>query len=177
MITTVESARKLKCEQNTISHFISEIQDTSLYQGLDEKNKSKIQNQIKNKEYLIRFLNGNVQILHWQELSKTMGCNEDYFKSIYTYFSLYAHPSNVSVFQFGDMFNDKMKASLAMTNINLQYFFMFLSVYISDYINLFPEVLETFDNLELIDQILIDSYNTFARGYDYSINDSWKELG
>ncbi len=177
MISSEENARKLQAEQDSINYFISEIQNTVLYQNLDEVNKVKIQNQIKNKDYLIRFENNKIIILHWQELSKTMGCNEDYFKSIYTYFSLYAHPSNVSVFQFGDMFHNNMEVSIGMTNLNMQYFFLFLSIFISDYIMLFPAVLKTFNNLELIDQILINSFNTFARGYEYSINDSWKELG
>jgi hypothetical protein len=75
------------------------------------------------------------------------------------------------------MFHDEMEASLGMVNLNMQYFFMFLSIFISDYIMLFPDVLKTFNHLELLDQILINSYNTFARGYEYSINESWKELG
>lgn len=178
MISGEENANKLQTEQESINYLISAIQNTVLYQNLDKENKAKIKNQIKNKEYLIRFDNNRVLILHWQELSKTMDCNKDYFKSIYTYFSLYAHPSNVSVFQFGEMFHDKMETSIGMVNLNMQYFFMFLSIFISDYILLFPNVIKTFNNLDLLDQILIDSFNTFARGgHDYSINESWKELG
>lgn len=177
MISGQENAKKLQAEQESINYFISEILNTALYKNLDEINRGKIQNQIKKKEYFIRFDNNKVLTLHWQELCKTMGCDENYFESIYTYFSLYAHPSNVSVFQFGDMFHDKMEASLNMVNLNMQYFFMFLSIFISDYIILFPNVLKTFNNLELLDQLVINSYNTFERGYEYSINESWKELG
>jgi len=54
---------------------------------------------------------------------------------------------------------------------------MLFSVFIADYINLFPKVLQTFNSLDKIDQIIINSNNTFARDYSYSINDTWKELG
>ena len=64
-----------------------------------------------------------------------------------------------------------------MTTFNKQYVFMLLSVFIADYINLFRQVLQTFNNLEKIDQILINHNNIFARDYSYSINDTWRELG
>ena len=64
-----------------------------------------------------------------------------------------------------------------MTIFNMQYVFMLLSVFIADYINLFPKVLETFNSLDKIDQIFINSNNTFARDKSYSINDAWKDLG
>ncbi len=177
VINSEETAHKFQTEQETISSLILEIEGTALYQSLDEWDKEKVKHQIKKKDYLIRFENSKVIVLHWQELCNTMGCNEDFFKTIYTYFSLYAHPSNVSVFQFGEMFHEGMQESIGMANLNMQYFFMFLSIFISDYIELFPKILETFNRLELLDQLLINSHNIVARGLEYSINDSYKKLG
>ena len=95
---------------------------------------------------------------------------------VYAYFSLYAHPSNVSVFQFKDMFTRGENQFLEITNHNLSHLFIFLSVFIAEYIKTFPNTLEIFNSLELKDQFIIDFKNFFLRGEEYSINDSWKEL-
>ncbi len=64
-----------------------------------------------------------------------------------------------------------------MTTFNLQYFYMLGSIFVADYINLFPASLDTYNTLPLMNQIIINFHNTFARGDSYSINDSWKALG
>lgn len=101
IITTHENEHKLKDEKIQIDKYISEIEKTNLYVGLDAKNREKIQTKIKEKDFKIRFDNNNVVFLHWQELSETMGVQDGLLDKIYTYFSLYSHPSNVAVFQFG----------------------------------------------------------------------------
>lgn len=95
---------------------------------------------------------------------------------MYTYFSLYAHPSIVAVFQFEQMFDKMEMGFLYLTITNLSQFFILVSVFIGDYIKLFPETISIYNNLNLRDQIVINFRNTFARGYEYSINDSWKEV-
>ena len=176
-ITTQENEAKRQLEEQNIADHIVEIENTTLYKSLSDKDKTKIQRLIKDKDYLVRFKNNDVEVLHWQALIETMGCKQDFFKRIYTYFSLYSHPSNVSVFQFRDMFTAEKRSFISMTTFNMQYVFMLLSVFIADYITLFPKVLQTFNGLPQIDQILINTNNTFARDQSYSINDACKELG
>lgn len=176
-ITTQENETKRQTEEQNIANHITEIENTTLYKNLSDKDKEKIKRIISSKDYLIRFENNDLKVLHWQGLIETMGCRQEFFQTIYTYFSLYSHPSNVSVFQFRDMFIPEKGPFLFMTTFNMQYVFMLLSVFIADYINLFPKVLQTFNSLEKIDQILINHNNTFARDYSYSINDTWKDLG
>lgn len=103
-----------------------------------------------------------------------MGIKDGLFENIYTYFSLYSHPSNVAVFQFDSMFKKGEEAFLDLTNFNLRTAFMMLSIFIADYISLFPTVIKTFDSFDIKDQIVINFHNTCARNQDYSINDSWK---
>lgn len=178
VITTDENRKKLESEQNTISNYIKQIENTDLYKSLNEKDKLKIQNQIKNKEYLIHFHQGKVIILNWKDLYKTMKAKEEFFGNLYTFFSLYTHPSNVAVFQFRDFFQPETKGFIGMTTFNLQYFYLLTSIFIADYINLYPNLKTVFDSLPLMNQLIINFHNNFARGnYDYSINDSWKSLG
>ena len=64
-----------------------------------------------------------------------------------------------------------------MTTFNMHYFFMLASIFIADYLNLFPSNLDLFNNQPILNQIIINFHNTFARGNEFSINDSWKHLG
>lgn len=114
--------------------------------------------------------------MHWHELVDKMGIKEGLLGNIYTYFSLYSHPSNVSVFQFADMFKKGDESFLELTNFNLKLAFFLFSIFIADYINLFPNVLETFNSLDIRDQIVINFYNTVARNESFSINDSAKAV-
>lgn len=102
-----ENIEKIESEKKQLKNLINTIEETELYKKLDEKNKKIIKRKIKDKNYLIEFNNLTVVPLHWQELTKTIGIKTDLYDSIYTYFSLYSHPSNVAVFQFSDMFNKK----------------------------------------------------------------------
>ena len=105
-----------------------------------------------------------------------MGIKEDMFEHIYTNLSFYSHPSNVAVFQFGDMFEEDKESFLELTNFFLKIAFILFSIFIADYINLFPSVLKTYNSMNIRDQFVINYYNTLTRGNDYSINDSLKYL-
>lgn len=176
-ITMEENEIKLKSESATISRGISEIENTMLYKGLNESSKKRIQHLIKRREYLVYFQNGEAIVLNWRDLYKTLNVEEKYFDKMYTFFSLSAHPSNVAVFQFRDMFKQGEKSYIGMTTFNMHYFFMLASIFIADYLNLFPSNLDLFNNQPILNQIIINFHNTFARGNEFSINDSWKHLG
>ena len=177
IITGEENRIKAETERQTIDKLIAEIHATELYNTLDDFNKTKIKNCIKQKDYLIFFESNTVKNLSWSELYKSMGIRPELFESLYTHFSFSAHPTNVAVFQFREMFLPESKKYIGMVLFGLQYFFVFSSIFIADYINLNPKKRELFNALPLIDQIVINFQNTFSRGYEYSINDSWKALG
>jgi hypothetical protein len=176
-IVTAEGQEKLKEEQKTIQEFIDKIKGTKLYQGLTEQNQRKIETKIKERDYKMSFNKTDIEFHSWQELAEIMGGRKEIFENIYTYFSLYAHPSNVAVFQFSDMFKKDTEEFKRLTVTNMGFLFMMLSIFIADYIKLFPVLQKHFDGLNIQDQLLINHYNTMARGRGYSINDSWKELG
>jgi len=175
-IISEEVRAKYEFEKKEIERLTTQIEQNALFQNLDEKNQGKIRNRIKQKEYLIKFENNNVSFLAWHELINVIGIKPGLFDNMYTYFSLYTHPSNVSVFQFGDMFEDEQKSFLELTNFNLQYAIFLLSIFLADYIKAFPTVLKSFEQLPLIEQIILNYPNKFVRGEGYSINESWKAL-
>lgn len=174
VIMTEENKKKQQHEKVQIDKIVAEIEGSDLFKSLDEKNQGKIRTKLKDKDYLMRFKDKEVNFLHWNELTNVMGIKEGMLDHIYTFFSLYSHPSNVAVFQFGDMFKLGEEAFAQMVNFNLKIAFFMFSVFIADYIRLFPTVLRTFESLDLRDQIVINFYNAMIRSDDYSINDSWK---
>ena len=174
VVTTAENKEKQQQEKEQIDKIVTQIESSALFQSLDEKNQGKIKTKLKDKDYLMQFADKEVKFLHWHDLTRVMGFKEGMLDNIYTYFSLYSHPSNVAVFQFADMFKLSEEAFPQLVNFNLKIAFFMFSAFIADYITLFPTVLKTFESLDLRDQIVINFHNTMARDHDYSINDSWK---
>jgi hypothetical protein len=175
-ITTEENKKKSEQEKNMMAELVREIENTELFKGLDEKNRKKLQQKLKDKDYLMTFDGNNVQFLHWHDIISLLEIKENLLENIYTYLSLYAHPSNVSVFQFADMFSQEGNEFIGLTTFNLKNAFILISTFISDYIQAFPKVLATFNSLSVVDQIVINFHNKFARGDKYSINDASKHL-
>lgn len=177
VITKQENQEKMEREVLQMEKIKETIENNSLYKKLDEKNQGKIKTMLKKRDYLIRFENDKVLFLSYRELVNTMDIKNLNLDQIYTYFSLYSHPSNVSVFQFAGMFAKGESAYKDIVNFNLQLAFTMLSIFIADYIKLFPDVLKTYEKMGLLEQIVINFHNSQARGHDYDINDSWKATG
>lgn len=172
--TIEENIKKIEKEKKQLESIKNQIEQNPLFLKLDDKNKGKIRTKLKEKDYLIRFQDEEVEFLSWRELTKTMDIKNGKLDHAYTYFSLYSHPSNVSVFQFENMFEKGKEAYPDIVIFNLQIAFYMFSVFIADYINLFPNVLKTYEEMGLVEQIVINFHNSLARGHEYDINESWK---
>ena len=81
------------------------------------------------------------------------------------------------MFQFSGLFKKGIEGFKDMTNFNLNNVFVFLSVFIADYINYFPETKNIYEEMTLLDQVLIDFHQIIMRGEVYSINDNYKVFG
>jgi hypothetical protein len=174
--STEENIAKIEDEKKEMGRLKQEMVQSELFQSLKEKGQGKILTKLKEKDYKISIEDKKVNFLSWQQITQLMGLNEELFDDIYTYFSLYTHPSNVSVFQFSDLFEKGEEGFKSMSNFNLQNAFVFLSIFISDYINYFPQTLSIYEEMPLLNQVLIDFKNITMRGEEYSINNSFKVL-
>ena len=174
--TTNENITKYEQEKKDIETYTKHIEDNDLFNKLNSKDQEKIRTKLKQRDYKIRFEDNEVFFVNWNEMTTTMGIKEDLFEHIYTDLSFYSHPSNVAVFQFGDMFEEGKESFLELTNFFLKIAFILFSIFIADYINLFPSVLKTYNSMNIRDQFVINYFNTLTRGNDYSINDSLKYL-
>ena len=164
-VTTLkENKDKMENELKQMESIRSEIEQSPLFKSMDDKNQGKIRTMIKKKDYLIRFNGNKVVFLSWREIVQTMDIKGDKLDLIYTYFSLYAHPSNIAVFQLANMFGKNESAHKDIVIFNLQTAFMMLSIFIADYIKTFPEVLKTYEKMGLVEQIVINFHNRITRG-------------
>jgi len=105
-----------------------------------------------------------------------MEFNSEYNSKIYSFLSLYAHPSNVSIFQFDQLFRKETMEFKGMSSFMINLASWLLSAFIADFVNLFPQTLAHFNELELEDQVIVDFANRLKRNNNYSINDSYKSL-
>lgn len=164
-----QSREKLEKERQMIEDLKEEILNTDLYKSLDEKNQKKILTRIREKDYKIKIEDQKVIFLSWQDLTSTLGFTTTMFDNIYNHFSLHTHPTNVAIFQFKGMFGND-KPFLELTYTSLRQAIILTSIFIADYIKLFPERIEDFEQLDLMEQIAVNLQNRMARGDNYSIN-------
>jgi hypothetical protein len=153
------------------------INNNPYFLSIDEHNKKKILDRLDKGEFLIQFIDKKVKCFKWHELVDVMNLKKDLFDNLYSYFSLYTHPSTVSVFQFDDLFKDADNNYLMMTNFNIKTILSFIGVFIADYINFFPEVTKVFNNLSLEEQLIIDFHNMLGRNESYSITKGIEKRG
>lgn len=174
-VTNPELLKKIEEERKEIQDCKDFIENTPTYKKIRKKGKDKMQTIMKNKDFKVLINGDSVKQLGWQEISYQFGGKriKDVFTNIYTYFSLNAHPSQVSVFQFRDLFS-KDKPYEEIILLNTKFSLALLSIFLSDYIKLFPEIkTDFFLKEDLLTQMSLDAYNKFVRGVDFLIDDTW----
>lgn len=166
-----ETDRKsvLEDEKQDMKRIIEIIKTNSYFLSLDKHNQDKIEKRLEKGQFLIQFVNKQVKVLHWQSLANVMEIKKKLFDNIYTYFSLYAHPSNVSVFQFDELFSKTEQGYLEMSNYNMKTTLCMIGIFIADYIHYFPNTIDVFNSLDFEDRVVIDFHNMLGRGERYSI--------
>jgi hypothetical protein len=175
-VSNSDGKLKQQEELQKIQNLIDEIHQTKLYQTSTADIKTIIDKKIKDKEYKIYFNNGTIKSLAWQEVAPVIGIKDKFFGQMYTYFSMYSHPSNVSVFQFRDLFNKTERSFIAMSLFNVENAIKLVSLFISAYVRLFPETLKYFEQLPLIHQVEINFHSTFIMEAPVFINDALDKL-
>jgi hypothetical protein len=176
VITLDENKAKAQTESDEIKRYTKIIKGTTLYKSLPPKEQSKIETRINTKNYLVQIKNQKVDVLDWKKLNDILKLDVRLFSHFYAHASLYTHPNYVSAMQFSQMFSDERDymglAELAITNG-----LAILSIFLADYLHYYPEALQTFNNLPLGDQIVINMRNKVSRGAPYSINDAGDAMG
>lgn len=135
---------------------------------MDFKEQKKIDNFIKDSVFQVYLKDGKLLKGGWADLMNNAGAKE-MFKGMYNMMSLSTHPSNVAVFQFRDLYKERMD------EFNTEFLMKFSSFItaslIRDFCEYFPILKTGFNELPKMNQHLINGFNRLLRGDDYVLND------
>ena len=175
-MNNAENQKKLTDEESTIEKLAKSIEETNLFKSLDETNQKKIRTKLKQKDFKIRIDGKQVKYLDWQNISNEFATEADLFEKMYNFFSLYAHPSYISVFQYGEMFDSAEKHYQRFTLLNVRFCIALASVFLGDYVRQFPEVKVTIEKRSDLEQIMLNFFNRKLRGDSKSFSEVWRKL-
>jgi len=163
-----ENIKKAATELKDIEFLTNRICNSPAFTSIHVDEQTKIKNAVKGKDFQWYFDGSRVKQGAWHQLCKNMGTN-DLFDNMYTYLSLSTHPSSVSIFQFKDLYKNKDHVQVTMFALSISK--ALISFLIRDYCTYFAECRKTFDNLPIVDQLLVNFYNSTFREKKYQIND------
>lgn len=155
--------------QNKINAVKDRIENNSFYKSLAETEKQKVQNIIKEKEFKISMTNGVIKKLSWQDIADDFPDSKKILDKKYTYLSFFSHPSHLSVEQFSRTYSNEDKMWIELSAYNIKDCFLFTSIFIADYISVFPNVINTFNKQSDLKKFVINFYNVLVRGETFSI--------
>jgi hypothetical protein len=170
-LSSPENQQKQADELKTINNLIAEIHQSALYKNLPLKEQEKLDQMIKKKDYKLSISDNVVAFHSWEDLIGIMNLKPSVAKEMYTYLSLYGHPSNVSVFQFRDLFRSK-EHSIKLSMFNVSYAVMLTSIFIGDYLKVFPECQSIFDTFPIQEQVAINMYHLIMKADSVPINNA-----
>lgn len=145
------------------------IENNNFYKSLAEKEQQKILNIIKGKEYKISMTDGIIKQLSWQDIADDFPDSKKILDKKYTYLSFFSHPSHLSVEQFARSFTNEDRMWIELSAYNIKDCFLFTSIFVADYITVFPSVISTYNQQSNLNRNVINFYNVLVRGEAFSI--------
>lgn len=143
-------------EKVVISDCITRIHSSSLYKSLTQKEQKIFDKTVLEKcEYQIIFSDDGCKMhVGWDEVRKYVGLETDALHGLYKYACNMAHPSYLSLIQFKDGFD--YPTMLEMRDIATWQLICIMSVYMCDFLRVFPEAKWVYDELEDNEKELAD---------------------
>lgn len=162
--TLQDNIKKLRLESIEINQDIHLVLSSSVFKKLHHKYKDKVKRWIKDKEYQLYFRNDNeIEKLGWKDFADKFGMKKELVDNLYAYFCMNAHPSYSSVMQFRDAFAKEKPEFVNLALFASHIFLVFLSVFLVDYMRMFPSVVIDFSKLDGDKKMLLTAFNDFFR--------------
>lgn len=143
----------------TIQNTQTNIFNTNYYKSLSSKQQKKIEKAIFSNNYKLLLLDDEVKIVSWQECLNYFVSANDIMNRIYTYFSLHAHPSIRGMEQFDAAYEMVNPGSTNLSTVACRCIISFMSMFLQEYIKLFPKAKEVFDQKSDFEQRLLTMYD------------------
>ena len=163
-------------EAEIITQHLDLLHKNLCYIGLTERAKSKIERCISKREWQIKVTGDNANKIAWHEMFSNAGVK--HYDEQYNYLSSLSHPSNLSVIQFKQMFEGptpEERADYQSMRVMLSTSKTIMSLLLRDYITYF-KLHSHFNQLPIIDQMLVNANNRTFRGEEYVLNNTLELL-
>ena len=155
---------RVKEEQNDIDDCWRAIENTNLYKMLNQQTKTTIKNAFGLKYRYIFKEDNTMEFVKLEKAYNLLNVKVNLFNSIYSFLSLYGHPSYLSLIQFRDAFKNEYRADIEMAKHATQCVLSFMSIYIVDYMKLNSEVKAKYDKMGKLRKFVIGMYEDAMRG-------------
>ena len=137
----------------------AKMKNTSYYKSLSSEQQDNIKYAIRTKNYKLLLLDNEVRSMSWQECLNHFVRSNDIMDKIYTYFSLHAHPSIRGMEQFDAAYEMVNPESTNLSIVACQSIISFMSMFLQEYIKLFPRAKEVFDKKTDFEKCLLTMYD------------------
>ena len=141
--------------QNTEANIIS----TQYYKSLSSKQQTNLKNAISSKNYKVMLLDNEVKFLSWQDSLNLFAGSNELMDRIYTFLSFHTHPSIRGMEQFDAAFEKVNPGDVSLCTTACQYIISFMSMFLQEYIKLFPRAKEVFDKKTDFEKCLLTMYD------------------
>lgn len=175
--TSEKTILKREKEAQIIKNFIDLLHKNICFDSLSSNGKLNIQKCIKKREWQIVIDGSNSYKKGWHELFSNAGVNNIYDEQ-YNYLSTVSHPSNLSIIQFREMYEGENlleRSDFHSMKVMLNTSKSIAAFFIRDYITYF-KLYSAFNDLPIIDQMLVNVCNMNFRGEKYLLNNSLELL-
>lgn len=143
----------------TIQNTQTNIFNTNYYKSLSSKQQKNIEKAIFFNNYKLLLLDDEVKIVSWQECLNSFVNSKSQLDRIYTYLSLHAHPSIRGMEQFDEAFGNDNKGSEGLCVTACECILSFMSMFLQEYMKLFPKAQEVFDRKTDFEKWLLTMYD------------------
>lgn len=165
---------KLREEAEMLREYLELFSTLGVYTALGEKDRRIVDEQIViRKNIQGKFVNNRILPQAWHELFRAAGTNEN-FDQLYADLSLMTHPSNVSVFQFDNIFRENGDEEMSRFAVNLSR--IITAFFIRDFIEAYPVLRVAYLGYDTLGQILVDSLNRMFRGEHFQVSNISAEI-
>ena len=143
----------------TIQNTQTNIFNINYYKSLSSKQQKNIEKAIFFNNYKLLLLDDEVKIVSWQECLNSFVNSKSQLDRIYTYLSLHAHPSIRGMEQFDEAFGNDNKGSEGLCVTACECILSFMSMFLQEYMKLFPKAQEVFDRKTDFEKWLLTMYD------------------
>jgi hypothetical protein len=164
---------KAQKENDEIEKLIIRVKENPVFLNETKEKQVKIIEWINKRKFEISYRNNKLVLLPHIDMFINAGVNK-MFEKQYSMLSWFVHPSNLSVMQFGQMFEKNFNKEQTYTFLHISR--IIISMLIVEYCTYFPIAKEEFLKLPKIDQLLVYFDNKTYRSENHFSIEAWRDL-